>query len=142
MPEPQRVSLAKCSAFGDSTFDFNKKFNKQELTKISNGIKAYKESVNDLQKDIDIYDKKIYQFITLLENTKPEIVRNTHETRESVSFSTNIDIINLVLDNSINIILDKADLVLLQQTGKFQGSLRGKLSPNAKGTMNKNHKIK
>jgi hypothetical protein len=102
-----RAREARLLAFGNSTFDIKKKY-KKYYADIERAMLAYKKAkVDAVQKDIDLYNKKMEQFIKLLDDNEPEIVRNTHELSGRVTFSTNIDIINTVLENSINIILMK-----------------------------------
>ena len=136
-PEVERILEAKEIAFGDDQLDLRKEYPK-EIKMINNAIKQYKnEKIDKIQKDIDLYDKKMYQFITLLDDVgnEPEIVRNIHDISGRITFSTNIDIINTILDNAIHIILDKASLVSMKKTGRFTGSLRGGLSPNTTGKL-------
>ena len=134
-PEFKRADIARKIVFGSSTFDIGKTYAGSNKL-VAEAIIAYKKiKYNKIQQDINLYDKKIYQFIALLKENKPEILKNEHEVSGRISFSTNIDIISTVLDNSINIILDKAALVMLQKTGKFSSELRGKLSPNTKGKL-------
>ena len=99
-------------------------------------IKEYKAScTNKIQKELDLYDTKIFQFISLLEDPKntPTILRNEHDISGKISYSTNIDILTTILDNVVKIIVDKATVVGMKKGGKFLKSLRGGLSPNTKG---------
>jgi hypothetical protein len=135
-PAYKRSAKANMIAFGDKK-SLDSRFDKEELKLIASAIKEYKkEKIDKIQNDIDLYDKKMYEFIKLLKDNQPEIVKNTHEGNGRVSFSTNIDIITTILDNSINIILDKAALIQMRKTGKFSNDLRGGLSPNVKGKLN------
>jgi len=130
-----RAREARYIAFNNHTFDIKKKY-KKYYSSIKAAMLAYKENkVDSIQKDIDLYDKKMEQFIKLLDDNEPEVVRNTHELTGRVTFSTNIDIINTVLENSINIILDKSALVKMKKTGRFNTSLRGGLSPNTRSKL-------
>jgi len=132
---PERTRLAKKIAFGNTT-DSVATMYPNDTKLIAQAFKEYEKLVVDkIQRDIDLYDKKMYQFIQLLEDNEPEIIKNTHEISGRVTFSTNIDIITSILDNSINIILDKAVLTVMKQTGKFSNELRGNLSPNVKGKL-------
>jgi len=131
--EHERSHKAKIIAFGDAK-PIADSFDKDQLKLITRAIREYEnEFVDKIQKDIDLYDKKMYQFITLLNTNKPKITKNTHDITSKVSFSTNIDIITTVLDNAIDIILDKAALTHLKKTGKWNSGLRGGLSPHVKG---------
>ncbi len=132
-----RAREARLIAFGDADHDIKKKYSKY-YDKIAAAMVDYKtHNVDTVQRDIDLYDKKMEQFIKLLDDNDPEVVRNMNELNGKITFSTNIDIISSVLDNSINIILDKASLVKMKKTGKFNSSLRSLLSPNIKGKFNK-----
>jgi hypothetical protein len=131
----ERKLKAKSIAFGNTTDTIETLYPKH-TDLIKKAFKDYEKLVIDkIQADIDLYDKKMYQFIELLDKNEPEIIRNIHEISGRVTFSTNIDIITSILDNSIDIILDKAALVMMQQTGKFSNELRGRLSPNVKGKL-------
>ena len=137
-PSTERNKRAKALAFNSTSKSIQELF-PDSINLIKTAIKQYQaKTVDKLQRDIDLYDKKMYQFITLLRDNEPEIIKNVHDISERVTFSTNIDIITTVLDNSINIILDKAALTLMRKTGKFSNSLRGKLSPNTKGKLTNN----
>ncbi len=136
-PESERATRARHIVFGNANIILKKKFPK-DVKLINEAIKEYeKETIDKIQKDIDLYDKKMYQFIALLNSSTPEIIKNIHSLSGRVTFSTNIDILTTILDNSINIILDKAALTLMKKTGKFSNELRGSLSPNTKGKLKK-----
>lgn len=136
-PVSERNRRAKELAFKDTTVTVKTLFPK-DIKLVTQAFKEYEKLVVDkIQRDIDLYDKKMYQFITLLSENKPEIIKNTHDISGKVTFSTNIDIITTVLDNSINIILDKAALTLMKKSGKFSNELRGMLSPNVRGKLTK-----
>lgn len=131
----ERIPLAKKLSFGKSNTVIKNEY-PDNVKLIEKAIKEYEgKTIDKIQKDVDLYDKKMHQFIVLLTENEPEIIKNTHDLNGRVTFSTNIDIINTVLDNSINIILDKAALVMMQKTGKFSNELRGSLSPNIKGKL-------
>lgn len=105
---------------------------------ISKAIRGYKRVFsNKLQTDIDLYDEKLYQFMDLLGETTPQIVKNEHDVSGTVKFTTNVDIITGILEEIIKIILNKAAIVGMQNGGKFIPSLRGGLSPNSKGKLTK-----
>ncbi len=126
--ESERKTMAFSIAF-KSAKSFNDLYTEKEKSEINKVIKEYKRSQSTgIQRDLDLYDKKIYQFIDLLNSMEPEIIKNEHEISGRITFSTNIDIINLVLENSIEIILDKLALQELKTTGKTTDRLRGSLS--------------
>jgi len=85
------------------------------------------------QISIYTYNKKMDELGELLRNTKPKIQKNEHATTGTVSFTTNIDIINAILKDITNIIQAKASLVALYTTGRIPKYLRGGLSPLATG---------
>jgi len=125
--DDERLNLVKKIVFKEK--DMNSIFSENELAELKRCAKLYKDNeTSKIQKEIDLYDKKIYQFISLLNSMKPEIVRNEHEITGKVTFSTNIDIITSVLDNSINIIIDKLALSAMKKSGKYHENLRGSLS--------------
>jgi len=126
--ESERKTMAFSIAFKNAK-SFNDLYTEKEKSEINKVIKEYKRSQSTgIQRDLDLYDKKIYQFIDLLNSMEPEIIKNEHEISGRITFSTNIDIINLVLENSIEIILDKLALQELKTTGKTTDRLRGSLS--------------
>jgi len=106
-------------------------FDKVDSELLAKAIKAYKkENIDDLQKELDLYDKKLFEFIELLEDedSTPQIIKNEHESTGKISFSTNIDIITNALENALTIIVDKAVLADMKSTGKYNQRLRGTLS--------------
>ena len=104
-------------------------FTKYDDILLSKACNAYsKKHHDDIQEDIDVYDHKLFQFIEMLNELDPEIIKNTHELSGRVSFSTNVDIITTVLDNSLNIIVDKSVLTDMKESGKYNQKLRGTLS--------------
>jgi hypothetical protein len=103
-------------------------FKDYDESKLNLAIHKFKGKAHKLQHDIDAYDKKLFEFIDLLADTDPDIIKNTHEVSGKISFSTNIDIITTALDNSLNIIMDKIILTDMKRSGKFVRQLRGKLS--------------
>jgi len=131
IPEPRNPKMAKTLAFGDKNL-----FKKEHLELAEKAVTEYKKDhYDETQADIDLYDKKMVEFMQLLEETKPVIVRNVHDTTGKVSFTTNVDIITSILDNVIKIIIDKATMVGLQKSGNSIVHLRGGLSPNNKGKL-------
>ncbi len=133
-PSAERSRKAREVVFGNPMANIKELFPKN-IELITKAIKEYEKLTDKIQRDIDLYDKKMYQFITLLNENEPEIIKNTNEINDRVTFTTNIDIITTILDNSINIILDKAALTIMKKTGKFSNELRGRLSPNTKGKL-------
>lgn len=128
LPEKERVPEAKLAAFGSSDFDIYSVYDDAAVSLAIAGFRAANK--DPLQHDIDVYDKKLFEFIEMLEDseTDPVIVKNIHEVTGKVSFSTNIDIITTLLENSLNVITDKLILISMQQSGKYGHRLRGKLS--------------
>jgi hypothetical protein len=97
---------------------------------------AYDDWRHDtFQKDVDVYNKKLFQFIDMLEDTTPEIIKNVHEITGKVSFSTNIDIITTILNNTLNIIIDKGILLDMKKSGDYNKGLRGTLSKRKKTSL-------
>ncbi len=134
-PEEERIEEAQEIAFGDRGTSIEEKYS-DDMGLIQEVINRYKkDNIDKIQRDIDLYDKKMYQFIKLMDDNKPKVIKNTHDITEKVSFSTNIGILTTILDNSINIILDKALLVNMKKSGKFNGNLRGRLSPNTRSIL-------
>lgn len=128
LPEKERVLEAKLAAFGTSDFNISSVY---DDTAVSLAIAGYKAANKDpLQHDIDVYDRKLFEFVEMLEDseTEPVIIKNVHESTGKISFSTNIDIITTLLENSLNVITDKLILISMQQSGKYGHRLRGKLS--------------
>ncbi len=131
IPKPQVASMAARLAFDNN-------LPKANIELAVEAIKEYKEHFFDkTQADIDLYDNKMVEFMTLLKNTTPKIVKNVHEQTGKVSYTTNIDIITAILDNVIKIIIDKATMVGLQKSGNSVVMLRGGISPNSKGKLTK-----
>ena len=133
-PSKERLKRAKEIAFGDIKNSIETLF-PTKIKLIGQACKDYVlTTVDELQHNIDLNDNKMFEFIDLLSNpdNTPKIIRNEHEISGRVTFSTNIDIITSVLDNSIEIILEKAALTNLKHTGKFSHELRGGLSKKKK----------
>ena len=103
--------------------------NTYDSSKLNLAIHKFKGKAHKMQHDIDAYDNKLFEFIDLLNDTEPEIIKNVHEVSGKISFSTNIDIITTALENSLNIIMDKMVLTDMKRSGKFVQQLRGRLSP-------------
>jgi len=98
-------------------------------------IKCYdKEVVQDEDKDIYAYDKKMDQFREMLMETTPRIEKNFG--LDSISYSTNIEIINNVLEDIVTLIQTKASMVAMIVQGTVPKHLRGGLSPLTKGDIN------
>jgi hypothetical protein len=134
IPTDKRAALAKKIAFG-STKPQDSDENSILAVK---AIKEYKEDHFDkTQSDVDLYDKKMFELMSLLTKTEPKILKNTHAVSGKISYTTNIDIITTILENVIKIIIDKATMVGLQKTGNSVTALRGGLSPNSKGKLSK-----
>ena len=131
LPERERYTTAITLAFGTKSSPSEEV--RQDIQAAA--LRYYAETTDKLQKEIDLYDKKIYQFIELLDSTKPEISRNTHEMTDKISFTTNIDIINHVLENSLSILTDKAALLSLRNSGKYDRDLRPSLPFNKRSKL-------
>jgi len=123
LDEAYRSKEAEKIAFGEN-FKWNI-YSDEDIAKIKKSAMKYlKAQSTGLQKEIDLYDKKIYQFIDLLRSTEPEIIKNIHEITGKVSFTTNIDIINSVLENVIDIVSNKLKLKEMKKTGRYTSTLR------------------
>jgi hypothetical protein len=123
-------------AFGSRLGDFKVLLDSSDGLRdlINKCMDFYIKEVNtDEQKDIATYSKKMDQFRVMLHGMKPTIERNTHETTQMISFSTNMEIINSVLGDIVSLIQAKASMVALHTTGIIPKHLRGGLSPLAKG---------
>ena len=97
-----------------------------------------KEIVQDMQKDVAAYDKKLDQFSEMLDKTHPTIERNKN-SYDHISYSTNIDIINSVLRDVVSLIQAKASLIAMMVQGTVPKNLRGGLSPLIKGKIKTNN---
>jgi hypothetical protein len=103
--------------------------NEYDDNAVSKAVSGYiKAKHNPIQKDIDVYSKKLYEFIDLLEETTPEIIKNIHDITGKVSYTTNVDIITTTLDNALSIIVEKSVLQEMKKTGKYDQRLRHTLS--------------
>jgi len=94
-----------------------------------------KNIVLEEEKDIYAYDKKMDQFRAMLLDTVPRIEKNVNKN-EIVSFSTNIEIINSVLEDIVALIQTKSSLVSMIVQGTIPKHLRGGLSPLTTGKIN------
>jgi len=131
IPEETRPTIAAKLAFSGTVPD-----SKEKKALAVKAIKEYKEHYYDrMQADIDLYDKKMIQFIDLLDDTEPVIRKNTHEKSGKISFTTNVDIITSTLENIMKVITDKAIVTGLLKSGNSMAGLRGSLSPNIKGKL-------
>ena len=135
MSESERLQEAGDLVYNDSNIIIDTVYPKHSKD-IQTAIRDYTRIMTDkMQKELDLYDIKIYQFIDLLEDpdNAPQINKNEHELSGAISYSTNMDILTSILDNVIDIIVDKATVLGMKKSGKFLKSLRGGLSPNTKG---------
>ena len=103
---------------------------------INSAISAYVEYENtDEQRDINTYNTKMDQFRYMLKNMTPVIIKNENEKTGFKTFSTNIDIINSVLNDVVSLIQAKASMIALYTTGTVPKHLRGGLSQLSKGNI-------
>ena len=103
---------------------------------INSAISTYVEYENtDEQRDINTYNTKMDQFRYMLKGMQPTIIRNENEKTGFKTFSTNIDIINSVLNDVVSLIQAKASMIALYTTGTVPKHLRGGLSQLAKGNI-------
>lgn len=91
------------------------------------------EMSDKLQNDIDVYDKKMFEYIDLLQTTTPIITKTEAEKSENVYFTSNMKIIADILNSTMDTMVDKSSIVGMKKGGKFIQSLRGGLSPNSRG---------
>lgn len=132
VPFNEREEHALLNAFGSKTYNIQS-LGTDWYTLITNGKEAYKkEIVKDEAKDLAVYDKKLDQFRTMLAATIPTIERNINKDG-SITFSTNIDIINGVLANVVSLINTKASLVSMYLNGDASKVTRSGLSPLSRG---------
>lgn len=130
LPFDERENDARYRVFGDYHYSFTSELGKEWATLISQGINAYE--LNEEEKDIFTYNKKIDELNTLLKGEPPKIYKNRNVNTDNITFSTNIGIINSILKDIINIIQAKASLVAMYTRGSAPRHLRGGLSPLAK----------
>lgn len=129
---------AKLLAFGDGTYDIEKKLGPKTRIMVEEACAVYrKEIVLDEQKDIAAYDRKMDQFLEMLKNTTPTIEKNTSGESGVVSYSTNIEIINGVLQDIVVMIQSKSSLIAMMVQGTVPKNLRGGLSPLTLGRFKK-----
>lgn len=103
---------------------------------INSAIAAYVEYENtDEQRDINTYNTKMDQFRYMLKDMEPTIIKNENERTGFITFSTNIDIINSVLNDVVSLIQAKASMIALYTTGIVPKHLRGGLSQLSKGNI-------
>lgn len=132
----EKRSEALFRAFGDKFYDITKELGEDMAKQIAIASKAYAdEYINDFQRDILTYDKKMDQLREMLEKTKPKIVKNENEKTGGISYNSNTDIINKTLASIITIIHTKAQVMTRQFEGSVPKHLRGGLSPLSKGNI-------
>lgn len=133
IPYSRRDEEARLISFGKFDFNIEKEFGPEWEQLALEGKRVYKlEYVTDEQKDISAYDKKLDQFLEMLETTHPTIERNEN-SYGAISYSTNIDIINGVLRDIVSLIQAKASLISMMVQGTIPKHLRGGLSPLSRG---------
>jgi hypothetical protein len=121
--------------FDDEDYSIYNNLGKEWNDLTIEAIKCYdKEVVQDEDKDIYAYDKKMDQFREILMETVPRIEKNFGPN--SISYSTNIEIINTVLEDIVTLIQTKASMVSMIVQGTVPKHLRGGLSPLTKGDIN------
>ena len=131
-------------AFGETLEEFTKLKDADPNIRdlINKSIDIYIKEVNtDEQKDIATYNKKMDQFRIMLHGMTPKIEKNTHELNGTVSYSTNIEIINSVLGDIVSLIQAKASMIALHTNGTLPKHLRGGLSPLSRGKMDTDYEI-
>lgn len=134
LSERERVKEVGLMIYGDASIDICAKYPTHSKL-ISDAINEFKSKVDKVQKELDLYDNKLFQFIDLLEDpdNEPKIIKNEHEISGKISYSTNISILTKVLENVIKIIVDKSAIQAMKKGGRYLKPLRGGLSPNSKG---------
>jgi hypothetical protein len=129
----ERPSEARLLAFGNKSFDILKEYGDRLYALTQKAITCYKSNiVKDEEKDIETYNNKMDQFGEMLDSTDPEIIENVSELG-LYSYTTNIDIINSVLKDIVTIINNKSQMISMMVKGTVPKTLRGGLSPLAKG---------
>lgn len=110
LPRTSKVDIIFQRVFKtDKTY--NEHFTDEQKAIIDKGSKEYDKLFNiALDKDLSTYDIKMDQLNTMLQTLYPVINKNIHDTTEKVSFSTNIDIINKVLQDIVNLIKAKMSI--------------------------------
>lgn len=135
VPYTDKSAEARLVAFDDSDYSIYDNLGKEWNDMTIEAIKCYeKDIVQDEDKDIYAYDKKMDQFREMLMETTPRIEKNFGP--DSISYSTNIDIINNVLEDIVTLIQTKASMVSMIVQGTVPKHLRGGLSPLTKGDIN------
>lgn len=130
-----RQEEALLIAFGNDCYNIEKELGEDWNKLTVAAIKCYnKKIVKEDEKDIYAYDKKMDQFRFMLLETVPRIEKN--EGMDSISYTTNIDIINDVLENIVSLIQTKASIVSMIVQGTIPKHLRGGLSPLSSGKVN------
>lgn len=89
----------------------------------------YKNFVDKTDKLLETYNNKMDQFNTLLSDPKnaPKIIKNESEKDGSISYASNIKIINSIMNDVLNIIVNKSTVQSLQNGEEI--ILRNKISP-------------
>ena len=130
-----RQEEAKLIAFDSPTYDIEKELGADWNKLTVDAIRCYnKNIVTEDEKDIYAYDKKMDEFRFMLLETTPRIEKN--EGIDSISYTTNIDIINNVLEDIVSLIQTKASIVSMIVQGTVPKHLRGGLSPLTAGKIN------
>lgn len=138
IPFTDKEFEAKLLAFGDGKYDIEQKLGPKTRVMVEEACAVYrKEIVLDEQKDIAAYDRKMDQFLEMLKNTVPTIEKNTSGESGVVSYSTNIEIINGVLQDIVVMIQSKSSLIAMMVQGTVPKNLRGGLSPLTLGRFKK-----
>lgn len=134
VPYTTKDKEALSVVFNDENFNI-KLLGEEWSTLISKAIARYEKSViTDDERDIYAYDKKMDQFREMLLETTPRIEKNFGPN--SISYTTNIEIINSVLEDIVMLIQTKASLVSMMVQGTIPKHLRGGLSPLSTGQIN------
>jgi len=135
VPYVDKQREAAMVAFNDEDYSIYNTLGKEWHELTIEAIKCYdKEIVQDEDKDVYAYDKKMDQFREMLMETTPRIEKNFGP--DTISYSTNIDIINNVLEDIVTLIQTKASMVSMIVQGTVPKHLRGGLSPLTKGDIN------
>ena len=135
VPYTSKVEEAKDVIFNDPDYNIQKELGDEWNSLVAAAMKCYETYlITDEEKDIYAYDKKMDQFREMLLETSPKIEKNFGTT--GVSYSTNIEIINNVLEDIVTLIQTKASLVSMMVQGMVPKHLRGGLSPLSTGQIN------
>ncbi len=131
-----RQKEALSVVFNSETYDIKKELGEDWNKLTIAAINCYnKNIVLEEEKDIYAYDKKMDQFRAMLLETIPRIEKNINKN-EAISFSTNIEIINSVLEDIVSLIQTKSSIVSMIVQGTIPKHLRGGLSPLTTGKLN------